>query len=98
MKETVKDVIKVIVLAVGLSLVVVSLAGCGHNIQVQGVGLACPYGAMGYGTFSCVKDNVTVESTEKVSVDGTLETVNKFTVGKQTNGYDVEMAEVKSGK
>lgn len=28
MKETVKDVIKVIVLAVGLSLVVVSLAGC----------------------------------------------------------------------
>lgn len=70
------------------------LAGCGHNINVQGFGLACPYGAMGYGTFSCVKDNVTVKATEKTTKDG-IETVNEFTVGKQTTGYDVELAESK---
>lgn len=66
------------------------LTGCAHNINVQGFGLACPYGAMGYGTFSCVKDNVSVESTEKTTKDG-VETTNKFTVGKQTTGYDVEL-------
>ena len=70
------------------------LAGCGHNINVQGFGLACPYGAMGYGTFSCTKDNVTVKSTEKTTADG-LETINEFKVGKQTTGYDVELEKVK---
>lgn len=73
----------------------ISLTGCAHNIQVQGFGIACPYGAMGYGTFSCVKDNVTVESTEKTTKEG-IETVSKFTVGKQTTGYDVELEAVKN--
>lgn len=72
-----------------------ALCGCGHNINVQGFGLACPYGAMGYGTFSCTKDNVTVKSTEKTTKDG-VETSNEFKVGKQTTGYDVELEEVKS--
>lgn len=71
------------------------LTGCGHNINVQGWGLACPYGAMGYGTFSCTKDNVTVISTEKVSKDGVVESSNSFTVGKQTTGYDVELSKSK---
>jgi hypothetical protein len=73
------------------------LTGCGHNIQVQGFGIACPYGAMGYGTFSCVKDNVTVKSVEKTTKDG-IETQNTFTVGKQTTGYDVDLAKVKNKK
>lgn len=76
-----------------LSAAVLLLAGCGHNIQVQGFGIACPYGAMGYGTFSCVKDNVSVKSTEKTTKDG-IETASEFVVGKQTTGYDVELAEV----
>lgn len=79
-----------------LSAAVLLLAGCGHNIQVQGFGIACPYGAMGYGTFSCVKDNVTVKSVEKTTKAG-IETQNTFTVGKQTTGYDVELAEVQKG-
>ncbi len=79
-----------------LAAVTMLLAGCGHNIQVQGFGIACPYGAMGYGTFSCVKDNVTVKSVEKTTKDG-IETQNIFTVGKQTTGYDVELAEVQKG-
>ena len=84
--------IKTIMLAAAILL----LAGCGHNIQVQGFGLACPYGAMGYGTFSCVKDNVSVKSTEKTTAEG-IETINEFKVGKQTSGYDVELAEVQKG-
>lgn len=71
------------------------LTGCGHNINVQGWGVACPYGAMGYGTFSCTKDNVKVISTEKVSKDGVVESSNSFTVGKQTTGYDVELSKSK---
>lgn len=67
------------------------LAGCGHNINVRGFGLACPYGAFGYGTFSCVKDNTCVESTEETTQSG-VKTTNKFSVGKQTTGYDVELA------
>lgn len=78
------------------ALAMVVLSGCAHNIQVQGFGFACPYGAMGYGTFSCVKDNVTVESTESTSKEG-VKTTNKFTVGKQTTGYDVELEKVKGG-
>ena len=72
------------------ALFAAALCGCGHNINVQGFGIACPYGAMGYGTFSCVRDNVTVNATEKTTKDG-IETVNEFTVGKQITGYDVEL-------
>lgn len=71
----------------------VFLTGCGHNVNVQGWGLACPYGAMGYGTFSCVRDNVTVEATEEVTTAGVVKSRNKFTVGDQVTGYDVEMKE-----
>ena len=85
---------KIIFTIVGASSLIF-VAGCGHNINVQGFGIACPYGAMGYGTFSCVKDNVSVETTENTTADGVIAT-NKFTVGKQTNGYDVDMAEVKA--
>lgn len=77
------------------AVVLLALAGCGHNIHVQGFGLACPYGAMGYGTFSCVKDNVSVKTNEKTSKDG-IETQNEFVVGKQTTGYDVEIEAVKN--
>lgn len=68
------------------------LSGCGHNINVQGFGLACPYGAIGYGTFSCVKDNVTVEAVEEISPEGkAVKHSNIFKVGEQITGYDVEM-------
>ena len=73
-----------------------ALSGCGHNINVRGFGFACPYGAFGYGNFSCVKDNVTVESTEETTQSG-VKTANKFTVGKQTTGYDVELAATNKG-
>lgn len=80
-----------------LAAVTLLLAGCGHNIHVRGVGLATPYGAFGYGDFNCVKDNVEVKSTETVGLDGKAETKHTFTVGKQTTGYDVELAEVQKG-
>ena len=70
------------------------LTGCGHNINVQGWGLACPYGAMGYGTFSCTKDNVKVIATEETTKSG-VKSTSEFIVGKQTTGYDVELAEIK---
>lgn len=85
--------IKTIMLAAAILL----LAGCGHNIHVRGVGLATPYGAFGYGDFNCVKDNVEVESTETVGLDGKAETKHKFKVGKQRTGYDVELAEFQKG-
>ena len=71
----------------------VLMTGCAHNINVQGWGFACPYGAMGYGSFSCTKDNVKVVTTEKTTKEG-VESSSTFTVGKQTTGYDVELAEV----
>ena len=82
--------LKIILAAVVISF----LTGCGHNISVQGFGVACPYGAMGYGTFSCVRDNVTVKSVEKTTADG-IETVNEFSVGSQTTGYDIELEKIK---
>ena len=72
-------------------------AGCAHNINAQGVYAACPYGAIGYGTFTCSKDNVKVKSTKDTTRDG-VKTTNEFTVGKQTTGYDVELAETASVK
>lgn len=78
-----------------VSTALLILTGCGHNIHVQGFGLACPYGAMGYGTFSCVKDNVSVKTNEKTTKEG-IETQNEFVVGKQTTGYDVEIEAVKN--
>lgn len=79
-----------------LSAVMLLLTGCAHNIHVKGVGFATPYGAFGYGDFSCVKDNVEVESSEKIGLDGNAETKHKFKVGKQTTGYDVELESVKT--
>ena len=80
---------KTIIFAVGVVFLVI-LSGCGHNINVQGWGFACPYGAMGYGTFSCTKDNVKVVSTEKTTKDG-IESRNEFVVGEQITGADVDL-------
>ena len=85
---------KIIILSVASFM----LAGCGHNIHVRGVGLATPYGAFGYGDFNCVKDNVEVENSEKIGLDGKAETKHKFKVGKQTTGYDVELEKAKQQK
>lgn len=80
---------KTIILAIGVVFLVV-LSGCGHNIHTRGVYIACPYGAIGYGEFSCVKGNVSVESSEQTGKDG-VKTTNKFTVGEQITGYDVDL-------
>ena len=80
---------KIIILGIGVVFLLV-LTGCGHNINVQGWGFACPYGAMGYGTFSCTKDNVKVISTEKTTKDG-IESRNEFVVGEQNTGADVDL-------
>ena len=64
--------------------------GCSHNINVQGFGIATPYGAMGYGTFTCAKENVSVESEETVNKEGTVSTKNKFTIGNQITGAYVD--------
>ena len=87
---------KFLLIPAAAALAMVLLSGCAHNINVRGFGMACPYGAFGYGTFSCVKDNVTVESTEETTQSG-VKTTNKFTVGKQTTGYDVELAATNKG-
>lgn len=75
-------------------ITVVGIAGCAHNINAQGVYAACPYGAIGYGTFSCTKDNVQVTSSEETTKEG-VKTTNSFIVKKQTTGYDVELAKIK---
>lgn len=77
----------------GAVFAAVSLTGCGHNINVQGFGLATPYMAIGYGSFSCVKDNVKVTAKEKTTKEG-VESINTFIVNKQTTGYDVDLAKV----
>ena len=61
-------------------------SGCSHNIHVKGWGFASPCGAVGYGSFACVKDNTTVELSEKTPQ---AESKSKFVVGNQTTGYDV---------
>lgn len=73
-------------------LMAIVSAGCAHNINARGVYAACPYGAIGYGSFSCTKDNVKVIATEETTKEG-VKSTNEFTVGKQTTGYDVELAE-----
>ena len=72
----------------------IAITGCAHNINARGVYAACSYGAVGYGSFSCTKDNVKITATEESTKDG-VKSTNEFTVGKQTTGYDVELAEVK---
>lgn len=84
----------VIMIAIAVLLLI---SGCAHNINIRGFGFACPYGAFGYGTFSCVKDNTAVESSEETTKEG-VKTINKFTVGKQTTGYDVKLAKTKGRK
>ena len=72
----------------------VTLSGCAHNINARGVYAACPYGAIGYGSFSCTKDNVKVIATEETTREG-VKSSNEFMVGKQTTGYDVELAGIR---
>lgn len=79
---------------ISAALLAIVTAGCAHNINASGVYAACPYGAIGYGTFTCSKDNVKVKATEESTKDG-VKTTNEFTVGKQTTGYDVELAKKK---
>ena len=69
------------------------ITGCSHNINVQGFGIATPYGAMGYGTFTCAKENTTVESEESVDNKGIVNTKNKFTIGRQITGAYVDAVE-----
>lgn len=94
MKKIASEIL-ITAMMVAAIFIVLILSGCGHNINVQGWGVACPYGAMGYGTFSCTKDNVTVISSEKATKDGLVESSNSFVVGKQTTGYDVDIAKTK---
>ena len=89
-----KRLTKIIFLA-AITVFTGMIAGCSHNINVQGWGIACPYGAMGYGTFSCVKENVKVTATEKVNKNGTIESINQFEVGEQTTGNDVDLLKAK---
>lgn len=76
--------------AVFLAVAALTMTGCSHNINVRGFGFATPYGAFGYGTFSCVKDNVRIESTESTTPEGVVSS-NILTIGEQTTGYDVEL-------
>ena len=89
MGKLIEETLIAVAMILAACFVVVLMGGCGHNINVQGFGVACPYGAMGYGTFSCVKDNTTVESTEETTKDG-IKTTSKFVTGEQITGYDVE--------
>lgn len=84
---------KELIIATVIMAALAGLTGCAHNINAQGLYAACPYGAIGYGTFTCSKDNVKVKSTKDTAAGG-VKTTNEFTVGKQTTGYDVELAEV----
>lgn len=77
-------------LAAVIVLVCTLLTGCGHNIHVHGIGVATPYFALGSGDFSCVRDNVKVESEEEANPDGNIKTKRIFKVGNQITGYDVE--------
>lgn len=85
---------KKITLFVGAVIAAGIMTGCSHNVHARGFYFACPYGAIGYGEASCVKENTTVESSEELGKDGVLKTKNKFKVGKQTTGYDVEKEKV----
>lgn len=84
-------------IALFATALVLFLTGCAHNINASGLYAACPYGAIGYGNFTCSKDNVKVKSTEETTKEG-IKTTNEFTVGKQTTGYDVELAEAQKEK
>lgn len=77
----------IVISAVALAVIA---TGCAHNINASGVYAACPYGAIGYGTFTCSKDNVEVKSTEESTKEG-VKITNEFKVGDQTTGYDVEL-------
>jgi hypothetical protein len=79
-----------------LSAVILAIvsAGCANNINATGLYAACSFGVIGYGTFTCSKDNVSVKSSEETTKDG-VKSTNEFTVGKQTTGYDVELAKAK---
>ena len=82
------------ILSISAITLTIAITGCAHNINARGVYAACPYGAVGYGSFSCTKDNVKVIATEETTKEG-VKSTNEFTVGKQTTGYDVELAGVR---
>lgn len=61
---------------------VLLLTGCGHNICVQGFGLATPAGAVGYGSFHCVRENVRLENTKQKN-GSDIQVVSRIRVGTQ---------------
>lgn len=89
-----KDWSEVYWFGICLFIMALLLTGCSHNIHVKGWGFASPYGAIGCGTFSCVKDNTTVEVSEKTQQ---MESKSKFIVGDQTTGNDVALEKSKTG-
>jgi hypothetical protein len=84
-------------LSAAFVLLCVLMSGCGTVTCTQGVKFISTAWSVGNCIFSCVKDNVTVASTEEPASNG-VKTTNKFVVGNQTTGYDVELAKDKEVK
>lgn len=79
-----------VILSIVLTMAVMFIAGCGHNIHAHGWGIATPYFSAGNGTVNIVKDNIESVITEKTTADG-VETKDSFKVGDQITGYDVDL-------
>ena len=77
-----KNIKTAIAVLFALSAICMLLSGCGHNISVQGFGLATPAGAVGYGSFNCVRENVSFENTKQKNGND-LKEISRFKVGKQ---------------
>lgn len=81
MKKKIKTAIAIL-FALFAFCVVSLLSGCGHNISVQGFGLATPAGAVGYGSFNCVRENVSFENTRQKNGNDFQE-ISRLKVEKQ---------------
>ena len=81
MKKKIKPAIAIL-FALSAICAALLLSGCGHNISVQGFGLATPAGAVGYGSFNCVRENVSFENTRQKNGND-LKEISCFKVGKQ---------------
>ena len=81
MKKKIKTAIAIL-FALFAFYVVSLLSGCGHNISVQGFGLATPAGAVGYGSFNCVRENVSFENTRQKNGNDFQE-ISRLKVEKQ---------------
>ena len=81
MKKKIKSAVAIL-FALSSLCTALLLSGCGHNISVQGFGLATPAGAVGYGSFNCVRENVNFENTKQKNGND-LKEISRFNVGKQ---------------